>query len=709
MPGKELVPRPPQPLVAGGMPPWQPPKKPEKAYKTIGKWCYRNRHFTVPLAIPPLLWLAALILHRFHATGGVLVVGGVLTGAVAFFASHKWDRENEQWYARISAAVASLWLWLATWFGPVRGEITALVLGSLLLALTIAWGIPWWKHKRPRGWRRRQKQIAKWGGWWQEHCLYWQLGGSHVIGAKETETRCRLHIQGVPGRHSFAYVERACALIPSALGGQFPPECATPFPDPEDGSRFFLELRKVNPLAKVVEYDLALAPRSVSDRAVIGKTETGDWKHVTMLKSRFVIGQIGSGKSNFLSVEATNLAGCMDGWQILIDLKGGRSARPLLPQMDYVAVTLDEARTVLQMLHDEGIARSADMYHGEEQHTPTVQDPAIHLFIDETFGVTSVTAGDADCARLLMLIASMFRAVSIYVEVFTQYGSLESSVRDEQTRSNLPVRVVFRVEQARHGAYAIEEYAKLDASKLEEPGTFFIKDGPKATPVQVRAPHLPHDLLKRIALQNYTLKADRPLLRLYAQQWQGWWDARWDRLPENFRKDSPQYQARAALLAAASPAQAWQAHQDIRDAAVPAEPLPASEPGKGDGASTAARIAQEQARFSGLPDDFIPSPKLVARQPRTMSRKRQAFANALESATRSRPATPRQLAEESGMSESWVYQTLAALTETGAAIKVRNGHYAPAGADQDIADAIDAIRDRNDELLKEHRRSLHSV
>ena len=700
MPGKDLVP------VPSREPPWQqrPQRESEAAYRTIGKWLARNRHFTVPLAVPLVLWPAGAALHHFGTAKITGIAGAVLVICVWVFAPHKWDRPAEQVYARLSAAVAAWWLFLAAFLGPGQG-LAGLVLTGLLAAFAIAWAVPWWRHKRPRGHRRRARKIASWDAWWQSYCWNWQLGGSRVINVWETEITARLHVQGVPGRHSAELVERVISLIPSALRGMFPPGSVRHFEDGKDGSRFFLEFRRANPLAEPVEYDLSLAPRSVSDLAVVGKTETGQWKTAGQLRSRFVIGATGSGKSNDLSVRAANLSGCMDGWQILVDLKGGRSARPLLPAMDYVVITIDEARQVLQMLADEITERSGRMYFGAEQHVPTPEDPAIHLLIDETFKLTSVQRGDTQCARLLMDVASQGRAVAVHVDVYTQYGSLESSVREEQTRQNLPQRVLYRVEQPQHGAFAIADYARHDASKLEEPGTFLYKDGAKADTEQMRAPHLPHELLEKIALQNCALKESRPPLRLYASRWQSWWDTRWERLPEIFRPICPQYQRYAAMLAAAGPQEFDEASREIADAIRPAEPLPSAVPGEGDGAAVAARLEQERSRLSAIPDDFTPSPALVARLPGALNRKWQSFADALESSSRARPVSPGQLRELSGMSESWVHPMLRRLAEAGAVTQVSRGRYAAAGQDGEVAAAMIAIRTADDDLLREFRTS----
>ena len=136
----------------------------------------------------------------------------------------------------------------------------------------------------------------------------------------------------------------------------------------------------------------------------------------------------------------------------------------------------------LRMLVAEIQARAKFAYADEEQLLADQDTPAVHTLIDEVHGLTSVANGDAECARLLGVVASQGMGLEEYVWIYTQYGSLEESVRTEQTRGNLTVRTVYRVAEARHGAYAIPEYNKLDASKLEETGTCCDKEGPRPPP-----------------------------------------------------------------------------------------------------------------------------------------------------------------------------------------------------------------------------------
>jgi hypothetical protein len=710
MPGKDLVPRPAVlPPAVTGVPPWAQ-GKPETV--TAWKWLRRRRHWTVPVTMLPVLWLAGLVLHAFREAGPVLVVSLALSAAFAVFAPHKWDRLGERWYAWLSVTLAGLWLWLAAWAGPVRGQVTGLVLAASLAAMMTAWGIPWYAHKRPRGHGRRARRVARWDRWWQSHAFNWHLGGSKVIDVWETGVTTKVRVQGLAGRHSIQHVRQVTHLIESGLDGYADIGMVRPEEVKGKPSQFDLFFKRENPLREIVEYDLALAPRSVHEQAPLGFTETGKWKMASLRANGFTIGAKRTGKSNHLLVRLAALTGCADDRQILVDLKGGRSARPVLAAgaVDYVITEVDEARMVMRMLVAEALGRAKHCYVDEEEQLhATVEVPAIHLMIDEVHGLTSVSNGDTECARLLAEVASKGAGLEEYVEVYTQHGSLEESVRTEQTRGNLDLRTVYRVMEARHGAYVIPEYNKLDASKLDEKGTCYVKDGPEALPEQVRAPHMPHSLLRQIAAQNAQLVSGRPPLQLYCGAetayvteagpvtWQQWWDTRWLRLDPAFHAISPQYQAAVA----ASPAAAFTVTEQAREAALP---QPAAEPGTGNARQAAERIRRElEEAHRGVPAGPPPQVNLGP----VIAAQKDAFASALESAPPD-GISPTQLRKESGMGESWIYAKLRALVEMGTCTQIGRGRYLPVPG-EDIRQALAAIEAGNDQLYREAREKVNAA
>ena len=710
MPGKELVPLTPAPPVVPQVPwPQQPESKTEFALWPAFRSVRRNNHVSVPLAIPPALWLAALGLRLGHAIPYALACGVLLAGCVWFFAPHKWDRPAEQWYARLSAILGAAWLVIAAWLGPADG-MPGIVLAAILAAGTGAWGFFWWRHKRPRGQKKQERLVAACDAWWLSYCHLWNLHSSHVIEADLRGVTLRIRVKGIPGRHTLQHFRQAIPGIESAAEGQADIGLVRVEPVKGKPSQVDIFLKRENPLREVVTYDPEIAPQSVHDPAPFGRKETGDWKMTSLRVNRFTIGMTRWGKSNDLLLNVAHLSGCPDARFVVIDLKGGRSARPVLKSgtAEYVVIDRDEARMYLRMMAAEGRARQMYAYDGNEQLLATPETPAWFTMVDETYGLTATEdgAGDPESRRLAGVMASQGSGVELYEWIYTQNGSLETSVGTEQIRANLPWRTCYRVAEARHGAYCIPEYNRLDASRLEEKGTCYVKDGPDATPEQIRTPLMEHDMLTRIASQNVALLGPRPPLRLWCGSqvayeavigedadgakikmpvtWQEWWDARWLRLHEAFRADSPQYQA---AIAVAGP-----------DAA-PATPSPA--------ASAPAAVIGDMAA-ARLPADFAPDPRLVGQLPAVLASQEDRFCAALQAATMDSPVTPKDLMAASGRAKSWVHDRLGALAELGQITQVSRGRYA-ALPGSDIQAGLAGIKAGTDRLNAEARHLISSA
>ena len=308
-------------------------------------------------------------------------------------------------------------------------------------------------------------------------------------------------------------------------------------------------LKRQDPLRHPLVWSAALGINSILEAAAIGFTELGTHIKVSLRSNWFIIGRTRSGKSNELSNFLAAITGCSDALVWLVDMKGGRAARPWMPAVDWCAVEMSEIQAMFDVALAEIKARARDAYTGDEQLVATPECPAIFLCIDETYEVTG-QAGLASLATKLASITSQGMGVEVYVVVLTQYGALDESVRTEQTRSNLLNRLLFAVSMATHGAFAIPEYDKMDASKLEQQGAFYMKLGPKATPAPGRGFEFPHDLVREVARRNGAMP--RQALRLYAAEHQETYDQRWSRLPQSFWRNAPQTEG----LTAAQPASA---------------------------------------------------------------------------------------------------------------------------------------------------------
>jgi hypothetical protein len=652
----------------------------------------RNSHLTLPLSVPPVMWTAGEILHALSLAPEAAAAGGVLSVAVYWAAPHKWTGKDggprwpEVWFARATAAGVSVIVTAEALLGATSG-LPGEILGGLLLAFGAAWGIPYWRHKRPRGRGRRNRDLDGWQRWWAHHADHWALGGSRVTGLEEKGVTTRLRVQLWAGRQSVANVRAVTDRIESGLEGLAGIGMVRVEVDRQNPSQVDVFIKRDNPLRETVEWDRSRAPASVHDDAVQGLAEGGEWKRVPQRTSSFVNGATRSGKSNDLLLHAAQLAGCPDARIVVIDLKR-RSAQVLIESAaaDCVITDVAEARMFLAMAAAEIEARAVGAYDGEEQLLASPEIPALVIFCDEVNPLASQASGDAECARLLGLIASQGAGLEVYLRVYTQYGSLEESVRTEQTRANLPLRVCYRVEEARHGAFTIPEYARLDASALEEKGTHFVKLGKGAFPEQVRAPRMTHPEFLADTAATERVRASRPPWILFCAggpspaggTWREWWASRWLRIDRRFRAVSPQY------------AEAARRYGEPGDAPAPA----AAGPPETDAESPAEAAARIAAETSG-PDPAPTAAMLAAASGGTEARKR-AFCDALAAAP-PRGISPAELMRASGMPRSTVMNYLARLRDRGAVAQPGEGAYAPVPG-RDVHAELGAVRAGDDML-----------
>jgi hypothetical protein len=698
------------------------------------RFCWRNRHATIPLSMPFCLLAAAEAMrHHPEPLWAEASVAALASVTVWNAAARKWSTTprikdlawtSEVAYARATVVAGSAWLLFAARYGPLTPTL------EWLLGLgCAAWGIPFFLHKRPRGKRERKRhlaEVARWNQWWLSHAPAWGLAvrhapvtaedgsplparvsGSYVVDFKDHGGLTSLLIQLWKGRQTHADVKRILPLIESALGGYDAgggyvahgmTRCEVNKADP---SQVWLHLKRADPLREVIEWDPAMTPADICQPAPLGVRESGEWLRRCLLASFFVLGRSRSGKSNEQSVMLSTITGCRNARALLIDMKGGRAARPWLPAVDWLATTTDEADLMLRCVMAEVKGRGTYAYNGEEQLVPTAEVPALFLVIDETYEVTSAMSGSPGAARRagwLATIASQGQGLAIYVIIVTQYGALEESVGTEQTRMNLNGRLCFQTEHRDHGEFALgDDVSRLgiDTTKLREKGTFYYRADSESIAEQIRGPHIPHGEVRRIAMRNAerTGLHSRPLA-LYASDWQHTYDTRWERLPEQFRADAPQ----AAHLAPPSPA----------GAVMPSSKINISE----EPDSVDAQIAAINAEVDELPvtDDDIARAR-ARREARgappldlesDFERSKRRFAVLLQGATQADPISPAQLRRGAGTSESWVHLTLGKLAEDGHVIKVGRARYAPA-AGADILAALDVIKREGDRLARQAR------
>jgi hypothetical protein len=650
----------------------------------------RNRAVSVPLSAPPAVWTAAEIMHIYGMGPEVAAAGGVGAALLWVFAPQKWDRPAEVWYARVSALALAAYETAAVFAGPVSAPAA-----GALVALSIAWGIPWYRHYRIRGRKDREKLLAGCRAFWDGHAHAWGVGGSRVIDAEEKPAQTRLLIQLIGGRQSMLTLKGSVHLIESAARvGRGMVRIAEVEGDASQAEVF---IKRANPLKGVVAWDPSLAPASVHDDAFRGVSETGERVMVPQRASSFINGRSRSGKSNYEQLRIAELSGCADARAFVIDLKQ-RNARPLLKSgaVDWVITDPDEAGAGLRMLAAEIDARSREWDTGAEQALATPQAPALFALVDETSPLTSEMAGRGGSARArdLAAVASRGSGVEVYVDVSTQYGALSESVQTEQTRMNLPLRVCFAVEHPDHGVFALGDGGG-DASKLEGKGEHLMKLGPRARPERVRAAAMPHDLLERVCAENGR-RVRKPRLILFCGgepsgigdlTWQEWYDRRHLRVNTAFRAISPQYQAAVEEFGEPGEAPADAPGFSRRRLS----PLAPDDDDPESGAAVAARIVAETAG-----PDPSPTAETRAMAAEIYAQTEDRFF-ALLAAAPPQGASVAELRGGSGMSNGQAYKILGRLADRGAVAQPSKGKYAPVPG-RDARAEYTAIRAGDDAL-----------
>jgi hypothetical protein len=636
-------------------------------------WLRRHRDVTVPAAVPVGFAFAGealnLTAHSSPADMAAAVaataVGSAVLGAAVWWAApHKWDRTAEQWYARLSAILAGSWLTYTTWAGLSLASAISLAAGAL------AWGIPWWWHKRTRK-NAHAKLVKTWAEWWAHYADGWDLRGSGVIDVSTEGVIDTLHVQLSKGRQTIKNVAGALPLIESALAGHVEHGMTRAEKFKGRPDQVLIHLKRENPLDVDVIWDPAIAPERVTQQMPIGKNEGGQWERAPMRTNWFLNGAERTGKSNELSAFEASETGCIDAaWPWIIDLKGGRSARPWTHPggEGWIAITIEEARLLLAVAVLELRARALHAYNGDEQLEPTPDIPLVRIVIDEANGVTSTSAGDFACRRDAGTVASQGGAVNFRMTVLTQYGALDESVGTEQIRSNLKSRCCFQVTQPAHGQFTLTDWANLDPSRLDNKGEFYWQSGPKVPSSPCRGPRMDHALVRQVAARNATVP--RPPLLFYSADTevpgsggltvQEVWDTRWDRCPEQFR---PGYTAPPRGLAPPPPPPPRTTRTET-----PMHPEPDAAPG-----SPYALAAQIEEDVASLPEGDPPlvDPGVLASQ---IDHAKHTFARLLADAP---PAgvSPTQLITGSGMSKSWVHQMLSDLIKAGAVAQPGRGRY----------------------------------
>ena len=164
-----------------------------------------------------------------------------------------------------------------------------------------------------------------------------------------------------------------------------------------------MRVREKYVLNEVRELPPELRATTVRDPFAIGIQEDGSTLKITIRELHmFIVGTTGAGKSNLINLIIAQLASCVDTVIWVIDMKGGRTARPWVqawadgsteaPAIDWVATTREEAAMMMQaFLHAIDTRMNSSV--GGSKITPSASMPQIIMICDETADLLGIMRG----------------------------------------------------------------------------------------------------------------------------------------------------------------------------------------------------------------------------------------------------------------------------------------------------------------------------
>ena len=180
-------------------------------------------------------------------------------------------------------------------------------------------------------------------------------------------------------------------------------------------------------LAETIEYPIDRNPKTIHKPIPLGLDEAGNEAGIVFREiSGKIVGERGSGKSAAINTHLAYLTGCTDALVWMIDGKGGRTARPWLPALDWVACPqlgdTDEADAMIVGARTVVASRSTG---DGEKVEPSSRQPAVVLIIEESSVITGVTGpGNSKRAQWVQEIVVLGRSEAVDVLIVGQRGTV---------------------------------------------------------------------------------------------------------------------------------------------------------------------------------------------------------------------------------------------------------------------------------------------
>lgn len=457
-----------------------------------GGWDAPWRHHS--LSTPPLaalsLYAAVSLAWFLHQPGIVCTVaaaGGFVSVLVVFC-----RQVDPRVAIYVSVCTASAVGWSVYALMISSPFVMRWSIASLAVATAVLWpgfaGVTWVDRRDRRQHAEAAAALlakrAVRGEW---EAMFAVLGCADITQLEAVETRAgRTYTFRLPGHGKTTFTRV------SALGEQLEtaldlPQGAIRFRRAAQGSgTFYVDVISQDVRAEVIPLPRDFTARSVNDPFPIGRDIVNGEEIEVLLREvlTMIFAQRGSGKSNLLMVLLAQLARCVDVVIWMIDLKGGRVARPWLapwfdgrterPVLDWVATTLGEAKLMSECAVKAIEFRS--LTSCGEKIIPSARQPAIFVICDEGTNLTGLrTPGSTALVNLLVDLINRGRSEA--VDAILSY--LRANVNTTGTsdlKAQAMLKIALGASSAADGTSALDHAgAGSEVAGLEHPGEFVLQ------------------------------------------------------------------------------------------------------------------------------------------------------------------------------------------------------------------------------------------
>ncbi|MEU6713054.1 hypothetical protein ABZ897_16350 [Nonomuraea sp. NPDC046802] len=510
-------------------------------------WNHRELHATWAAAIP-LYGYAAI----HHAAGGPWWF--TPAASVAAAAASHWFLSRHDVLpitartAAATVAVAGAWTTAAT-FAPFD-PITATSWAALTMGGTVTWGV----SAPARRWRSARIRVR-----YSTRRLPGVLGAltfagvavaarPAVSGTGRTEYPLRLTQPGVTRRKlekAVREIEQGMDWSEGSIRGiiQDPKHSAA--------SRIRLIHHEGGIKARTVRFDPPQMPHSVYDRRWLGITDEGEPYYVTPVIKGYGAthsmsgGATGSTKSNLLRLRAL-LAAYTPTLIWVIDLKsGGKAYAHLLPRIDRIAVTEEQAA---EMMADAAamVPLRAELLLPEHNQVLPASDVAgdegfcaVEIFGDEIRTIWAKTRRSAaPIVEDTNKVTSESRAFNIGVHAATQYWNQDSA--HPKLLPNFTDAFAGRTRYDSDSQFLLRRWNRYKTSELPA-GAFYVQSSGSEDPILLYTPEVTDSMLMQTAAETETFA---PALEAPTADRLPHYRNRWAHLPDNLLQYASEAQKR---------------------------------------------------------------------------------------------------------------------------------------------------------------------